>query len=280
MRNWLKKMYLATYMSSPFGPEEPQTLASLGFKSTEIASHKVDENGFDSWVELNNWPERFPSYADQWVPPRAREGTLTRKLHEHYMSMEVGGLKALAKTDLIIDVAAAGSPLQEVLAGLGFSHVFKTDLNFRTDLDKKIIGGSGSKGFSYFDDESVSLMVAHNSIEHFERGEDIALFRAANRVLRIGGRFVWVPLGLMVGGLNETDPDCWESKYKNAARWPKFDRKYPIFVSGRRQRLMKWWDPLHLEAELKKHAPDCKVTIYEVERQLAGRYCLVLEKRA
>ena len=277
--NFIKNAYLASYRKAHAGAREPADLAEFNFRHIRVGIHRFDEDGFQDWVALNNWTERFPSYSDQWLPPRQPEGTMLRKLNEHYISTELGQLRALGKTELIVDVAAAGSPFQQVLAGLGFQNVFKSDLNFETNLEKKQLGGGRSRSFRHFGDESVSLMVAHNSIEHFERGEDLALFKEINRVLRLGGRFVWVPLGLVAGGLSETDPDCWESKYSNTSRWPRFERRYPVDISDRKQRLMKWWDPMHLESQLKRFAPNCSITIYQLENALAGKYCLVLEKQ-
>lgn len=274
-----QKLYLSTYRKAVSPVTLEEDLASVNFKRTKLIDHKYDKNGFDEWIALNDWEHRFPSYFAQWRPPRQPEGTALRKLNEHFISTELGQLNALSKTDIIIDVAAAASPFQEVLAGLGYQNAFKSDLNFETDLDKKRLGGAGSAYLNHFDDETVSLMVAHNSIEHFERGEDLALFKQINRVLRIGGRFVWLPLGLRAGGLNETDPTCWDNKYSNASQWPRFERRYPLFVNNRKQRLMKWWDPMHLESRLRKFAPNCDITIFNLIDAVAGRYCLVLEKR-
>ena len=278
----LKRLYLATYKSGRRHALDPgiQDLGDFNFQWLKLATYWVDEAGFSEWKRLNDWEERFPEYAAQWTPPRQPDGTMERKLSEHYVSVALGGLDAIPSDAIIIDVAAAGSPFYKVLTEMGYTNVYRTDLNYDTRFSAKKIGGAGSRDFAHFPDGSVHLIVAHNSIEHFERGEDLALFRQIDRILTPGGRFVWIPLGLTVGGLSETDPECWTSKYRNARLWPRFDRKYPVLVSDRRQRLMKWWDPLHLDSTLSRYAPNCEATIYETTNAPAGRFCCVLERRA
>lgn len=278
--NWGKRIYLATYHRVTESPGELIRTQDRLTHFFEVSTHSSDIDGFKEWVSLSDSEVRFPRYAEQWLPPRQPEGTLERKLSEHWVSTELGLLSTLKSDAIIVDIAAAASPFQDVLTELGYGNVWKSDLNYSTDTSNRIIGGSGSAGFQVFNDNTVDLLVSHNSIEHFERGEDLALFRQINRILRPGGRFVWIPLGLAEGGLSETDPRVWETKYRNALLWPKFDRKYPVLVSNRKQRLMKWWDPEDLGRALKKTAPNCKAKIYGLKNSVAGNFALVLEKQS
>lgn len=276
--NLLQFLYLRSYRRAKGSCRELDVVFGSDFQHIEVKDFSSDLNGFNDWVALNGWETRFPVYAQQWLPPHQPAGTIHRKLAEHYVSTELGNLLGLTRDAVIVDVAAAGSPFQAVLSEIGYTNVWRSDLNYSTDLQKRVIGGSGSVGFDVFGESVVDLMVSHNSIEHFERGEDLALFRQIDRILRPGGRFVWVPLGLTRGGLSETDPSVWESKYRNAKGWPRFERRYPVVVSNRKQRLMKWWDPSHLDSTVREAAPNCRATIYNLKHSAGGKMAFVLEK--
>lgn len=186
----------------------------------------------------------------------------------------LGSLEKLKKDDIIIDVAASNSPFKEILIKKGFDNTFRTDLNFTTNLERNEIGSSADD-LSFFSDSSVSLIVSHNSVEHFEGDADIGFLKEAARVLKPNSAVVWIPLVMAKGGVNHTDPSVWATKYRNAPSYPVFDKRFPVQFGTHKQRLMKFFDPKVLDEDLGK-IKELKFDVVELENGKRGnKFALV-----
>lgn len=221
------------------------------FCNAAITDFSLCDEKFKGYIESSCYFSKFPRYIEEFGEPRQPKGVLERKFAEHFLSLELGGFDGLDKDALVIDVAASNSPFKDILTSQGYINVFRTDLNYRTNLEAHDIGCAADE-MAYFADETGSLIVSHNSVEHFEGSSDIGFLNECSRILKSGGRVVWIPLVLTQYGVNHTDLSVWETKYRNAPNYPKFDSRFPVQFGSHKQRLMKFYSPKVLDSELEK----------------------------
>lgn len=265
--------------SMRFSKTMPRYLHASDLSETSpirLTDAKFVQSELDAFVKRADYANRFPKYVEEFGEPRQPKGVLERKYAEQYLSLAVVDWESLAKDDIIIDVAASNSPFQEVMLGFGYENTYKTDLNYKTSEDLKMVG-CNANDMSYFKDGSVSLIVSHNAWEHFEADSDIEYLQECARILKPGGKTVIIPLVLYDIGINTTDPSIWSTKYRNASDFPVFDAKFPMHIGDHKQRLMKFYDPDSLAKALDR--VDCDFEIMRVENGGGNEMVLIGTKR-
>lgn len=269
---------------------------SIGF-----ARYTLNEEAFQAYLTEIQYPKHHPKYVEEFggppvptfwermllpifpnlprrqAPPRQPPGVLEGKYAEHYVSFELCGLAALSKDARIVDVAASNSPVQSILHRMGYEDTYKTDLNYKTKEEQKVVGANAND-LSYFAENSVDLIVSHNSWEHFEGASDIEFLSEAARILKPGGALCIIPIVLTEPtGVNHTDPTVWASKYRNESSDPIFDDAFPIAIGTHKQRLMKFYNLTELDKRLS--GIPLSFTLYELENCKRGNRFALLAKK-
>ncbi len=223
---------------------------------------KLDQAEFEKFIANADYENRFPKYIEEFGEPRQPPGVLMLKYSEQFLSLAIPGMDNLSKEDILVDVAASNGPFQAIMQGLGYANTYKTDLNFRTSEKDKIVG-CNANDLSYFANGSVTLIVSHNSWEHFEGSSDIDFLHECARILKPGGKVLITPLYLHARGVNTTDPAVWETKYRNAPEFPVFDKEFAIHLKHHKQRLEKYYDPKSLAKALGPVGCDFEIVCVE-----------------
>lgn len=227
-----------------------QILKSLKEKDFHITQLEICESDFQKYLETVDYPERFPHYFREFSPPRQPDHIFNTKCLEHFLSFELCKISN-NKTAKVLDVAASNSPVKKVLETLGYTNIWKQDIQFTTDLSERIIGGDAKHIDA--DDNSFDTLLLHNSWEHFE-GESPSMFiKEASRILKPNGTFCIIPLFCDITAFSLTSPSIWETKYRNVTDYPEFSKDIPVFVDeGPKQRLIRVVDASTLISDIEK----------------------------
>jgi len=130
----------------------------------------------------------FQSFKDGYKDDR--KGVNNQKLLEYYISWKYLAFKA---EDIYIDIAAQNCPFAFFVHEKFGCEVYRQDLYYmKQEINKSDIGGDACK--LPLKDETVSKISLHNSFEHFEGDSDILFIQEAQRVLKVGGKLLIVPL--------------------------------------------------------------------------------------
>ncbi len=116
-------------------------------------------------------------------------GYFPQKALEHWISSELLEWKP---TDKVLDFAAWISPAAVVLTAYRPAEFYKHDITLKTDLSKREI--SGWSDAVEAPDELFDVVMAHCSIDNFEKDYDTKFFGEARRILKPGGRVLITPL--------------------------------------------------------------------------------------
>lgn len=120
-------------------------------------------------------------------------GNSREKALEHALTAK---LMDLTRVRRLCDIAASRSPLEEVFRqAYPEIEYWKQDLIFRTELDRRIIGGQAQR-MREVPDGFFDLLTLHCSFEHFHAASDSEFIREADRVLSAAGACLIVPLYL------------------------------------------------------------------------------------
>lgn len=153
----------------------------------------INIGDFESW--LQKYPEIHNAYKN------AGEVYIEKCL-EHYLSHR---LLNLHKNDTFIDIAAAGSPYPDALNKRGVTS-YRLDLTYPAGIHGKTIGADA--GDTKLPTGFASAMALHCAYECFMGDADIRFVKEACRILRVGGRYVIVPLYLDETHFVATSPYC------------------------------------------------------------------------
>lgn len=201
------------------------------------SSMTIDGAKFKAYQEANDYQTNFPKYWDQF----GRPGVWERKQLEHFLSIE---LMAPHKDGTYIDVAAAGSPVADVIATQYGARAYRQDLRWPAGVDEKLRRIGSNANAIPLPDGSVDGIVTHNAIEHFEEHFDRGFMIEAGRLLKPGGVVCIIPFVPNIPGYSVTAPEFWNVKFGKDASAPSFDERLPVVVdNGCRQRLLKIHSP-------------------------------------
>lgn len=170
------------------------------------------------------------------------------KLVEYYISYR---WLDLGSDDTYIDVAAQDCPFAFFVQNRFGCQVYRQDLYYMSKgIHGADIGGNASR--IPLRAASVSKMSLHNSLEHFEGRSDIKFFREAQRLLRVGGKLLVVPL--FIGDEYSTVKD---------AGW--VDRDGVKHLWGPGARFARWYDLPQFKARVLDNSKELAVYVYHVE---------------
>lgn len=239
---------LADYYLNPFARKRSKLPAGdygeirvqMERAGLDVKPFSVDVTEFHKWLDKVAFPREYiDSYGALFV----------EKALEHYLSAISLDLRA---DDVMIDVAAAGSPWYEMAARMYGCEAYALDLIFEPGIRGKKIGADAAH--MPVEDGFATKLALHCAYEMFEGTSDIALLREAARVMGPGGRMVILPLYMHhLYHYAETAPvtDRHKLDYDGAMRvWSghlfgsRFVRKYS--VQAFMERIVRHLGPLSL----------------------------------
>jgi SAM-dependent methyltransferase len=133
-------------------------------------------------------PDEFRAFKALYQDDR--EGIDDQKLLEYFISYKFLDFQP---SDTYIDIAAQNCPFAFFVRERFGCQVYRQDLYYMNKgVHGEDIGGDASR--LPLKRGSVSKMSLHNSFEHFEGNSDIRFIREAQRVLKVGGKMIIVPL--------------------------------------------------------------------------------------
>jgi hypothetical protein len=201
----------ASYWESKFDSDELQQRFHDAGITTE--AREIDIQDFETWMEEN------PALVNFY---QGMGDVRIEKILEHYLSLRCLGIR---ETDVIIDIAAAGSPFAPVLRQKGMQ-AYRLDLTYPPGLRGYEIGSDAGnmpvpEGFA-------EVLTLHCAFECFQGGSDISFALEAGRVLKKGGRLGIIPLYIDTVHFVKTSPWCDKGVIivEPEAKWVWRDDKY------------------------------------------------------
>jgi len=134
----------------------------------EIIPYKVNVDNFHNWLKEADFPKDYiNSYGDVFI----------EKALEHYVGTK---LLELQKDDVLIDVAAAGSPCFEISEKMYGCTAYALDLGYPTGINGRRIGADATA--MPLPNNFATKIALHCAYEMFEGDADIRLLPEAYRV--------------------------------------------------------------------------------------------------
>lgn len=155
-----------------------------------------------------------------------REGVDDQKLLEYFISFKFLEFRS---SDVYIDIAAQNCPFAFFVAETFGCQAYRQDLYYmKRGIHGSDIGGNASR--LPLNAGTVSKISLHNSFEHFEGNSDIKFMREAQRVLKIGGKLIIVPV-FFEDNYRVQEDSGWVDEHGNKHLWNKgarFSRFYDL----------------------------------------------------
>ncbi|MCY1022010.1 class I SAM-dependent methyltransferase [Pyxidicoccus sp. MSG2] len=154
--------------------------------NVRVEEYSCDPAGFDAYLAHARPLYDARNYVAHYGGER---GYYLEKAFEHYLSWEYLRWK---ETDRVMDLACWISPAAQVLSSWRRADFYAHDITLKTDLEKRTVSGYANAieaPNDYFD-----AVMAHCSIDNFEGRADIDVFHEMARILKPGGRALFVPL--------------------------------------------------------------------------------------
>lgn len=197
-------MDVAPYFLS--NPEERASYYALDFQKAKETKNKLlqttiervslEERELD-YDDFCHWLRDFPEMENFYAP---LGDVCLQKLLEHYVSHCEHNLKS---DDIFIDIAASGSPYADILHLKGIE-AYRLDISYPAGIHDRKIGANAAK--TGLPGNFCNAMSAHCAFECFSGDADIKAIAEAGRILRLGGKFVIVPLYLADEHIIEVSP--------------------------------------------------------------------------
>jgi SAM-dependent methyltransferase len=210
-------------------------------------------------------PQDFEAFKALYQDDRV--GIDNQKLLEYYISYKFLGFE---KSDVYIDIAAQNCPFAFFIRDQFGCTAYRQDLYYlKRGLHGNEIGGDASRLPLW--DESASKISLHNSLEHFEGDSDIEFIQEAQRVLRLGGKMIVVPLFM-----SET------YEIEAEASWVDSDGRRHLWNEG--ASFSRLYDAERLQTRLLQNAPCFDAQFYFIEniaemgQECYGDFFVIFEK--
>jgi SAM-dependent methyltransferase len=230
---------------------------------------KINLEDYHKWIEKANYPPQCYKDADYG------RHVFSQKSLEHYIACKMLDIK---KGDVYIDIAAALSPLTDMLPRLYGCQAYRQDLIYPPGINGNVIGGDAAA--LPVPDEFIDHMAMHCSFEHFENGSDFEFIKEANRVLKPGGKLCIVPLYMYTEYAIQTDMKEWPWLDR-----PHFERDAVLFLAdGFANRYGRFYDVKHFVKRIGKNLDKLKLSIYiitnekEVHPTVSTKFVALFEK--
>jgi ubiquinone/menaquinone biosynthesis C-methylase UbiE len=162
-----------------------------------VRDYAVDVRDFEQWRR------RFPELDRMYAP---LGDVHIEKLLEHYLTCTLLNIRS---GDILIDVAACGSPWAQVLRREGIES-YRLDLSYPKGIHGVDIGADAAE--MPLPDASVTALTLHCAYECFQNDSDKRFIIEAERVLNDRGRLAIVPLYLDPFDCIITSPHCDQSQ--------------------------------------------------------------------
>lgn len=165
-------------------------LARLGVR---VEESRINAAEFETW--LADWSEITDFY-------RAYGQVAIEKCLEHYLSTRECHLRT---GDVVVDVAASGSPYARTLESRGID-AYSLDLSYPPGMNGRKIGADATQ--SGLPDDFADALTLHCAYECFMGDADTRLLTEAARILKPSGRLFISPLYMDDSFYNITSPYC------------------------------------------------------------------------
>lgn len=185
---WRNKKILSTYPTYN-GEFVSERCEALGFP---LIPFYISHNEYNDYFNKVNYIANYPDYYSS---------NIYEKSLEHYIALTFLSIK---QTDIVIDIAAEGSPLHDIISKLFNAFCYAQDIMYQEGIHNNKIGSDACK--IPLDDMSVNKIMLCCSLEHFENNADIKLIIECERLLCRGGKLVIAPLYLHSDDFTQTDP--------------------------------------------------------------------------
>lgn len=207
----------------------------------------VDFGEYETWYAKTDYPANYPKYVKEFPVG----GTLNQKAMQHYLSIDLLGLKA---GDVYMDIASSNSVFPDIaLRQVGVARAYRQDLSYAKGVHGDRVGGDAAD--IPLPDASLNHMALHCSWEHFEGTSDIGLLQESARVLKKGGRICVIPLYMANEFLIQTSLCMWRRGAELDV--PGLDPEATLYVQeGLRQRCMRSYSPQMLKEKIFAAVPD------------------------
>ncbi|MDR4508956.1 MAG: class I SAM-dependent methyltransferase [Candidatus Brocadiaceae bacterium] len=185
------------------------------FQKSGMVVEELQINGED----FEKWMKEFPSLVECY---RNLGDSMIEKILEHYLSFTFLGI---SRSDIIIDVAAAGSRFVSELRSKCIK-AYQQDLVYATDMKGYLIGGNAAN--MPLPDGFASVLTLHCAFECLQGDSDMGFAREADRILKKGGRLGIVPLYIDAIHFVKTSPWCDKRhiRVEKEAKWLWRDDAY------------------------------------------------------
>ena len=201
----------ASYWENKFDAQEfAQRFENLGL---QVEKTEINVQDFESWMKSN------PAIVDFYC----RSGDVQiEKTLEHYLSWKYLNISV---SDLVIDVAAAGSPFAGMLRQKKI-RAYRQDLVYPAGVNGYEIGGDA--GNMLVPDQFADVLTLHCAFECFQGNADVKFAQNVSRILAEGGRVGIVPLYIDTIPFVKTSPWCDRRKIQveTNANWLWRDDQY------------------------------------------------------
>jgi len=158
-----------------------------------VEESRISPTDFEEW--LLSWPEVTDFY-------RQYGQVAIEKCLEHYLSTRECRLQT---GDVLVDVAAAGSPYAQALNNRGIT-AYSLDLSYPPGMHGSRIGADATQ--SGLPNAFADALTLHCAYECFMGDADTLLLSEAARILKPGGRLFITPLYIDDSFYNITSPFC------------------------------------------------------------------------
>lgn len=202
--------------------------------------------------------KRGCGYAEAY---RAYMGSrlLDEKLLEHYVSLE---LLDLAADDILIDVGSAVSPFSDFVRDRIGCQSYSLDLAYPPGVHGHKIGCSVDA--IPLEAGSVSALVLHCALDHFEGACDTLFIGEAARILRPGGRLCILPVYFAPAPVNICDP-------AHFAPDIAFDPEAGVMAAaGHTNRFGRFYSAETFRRRILEAAPELRPELYRIAGERAS----------
>lgn len=157
-------------------------LRQIDAAAIPLRTARIDTDDFRSWrKKYRKLEDRYKGLGD----------TTVEKVLEHYLMMT---FLPYGADDVLIDMAAAGSRLAEILKKKTGQTCYKLDLEYPPGIRSNRIGANVVQ--SGLADAFADVLTFHCAFECLQGDADIRFVREAERILKKGGRWGIAPLYL------------------------------------------------------------------------------------
>jgi SAM-dependent methyltransferase len=164
-----------------------QVLAAFRSSGLPMRDYAMDAASFEAYLQ-SSLPA-YHAHGDYANNQGGLTGYFPQKALEHWISSD---LLKWGPSDVVLDFAAWISPAVEVLGTYRPAQFYKHDIMLKTDLAKRHVAGWSDAVEA--PDAMFDVVMAHCSIDNFEKDYDTKFFKEVRRILKPGGRVLITPL--------------------------------------------------------------------------------------